>query len=182
MNWSTTKYAAAWEFAKHKHRGQTYGGRREGEQIPYETHLTSVAAELLSAIGAEPGWDVDFALQCALLHDVLEDTATSFDELAIEFGEPVAGGVAALTKDAALPPASRMGDSLRRIMLQEKEVWAVKMADRISNLSHPPYYWDRAKIEAYRAEGQRILDALEPANKKLADRLAERIAAYAEDA
>jgi (p)ppGpp synthase/HD superfamily hydrolase len=178
LSWSIAKYAAAWEFATRRHMGQTYGGRAHDEQIPYIAHVASVAAEVLWALGGEPGWDVDFAVQCALLHDVLEDTDASFDVLAAEFGPRVAQGVAALTKDATLPSDARMEDSLRRIKLQDKEVWVVKMADRITNLYHPPYYWKQPKIEAYRAEAQTILGALGTASGKAAGRLAEKIAAY----
>jgi (p)ppGpp synthase/HD superfamily hydrolase len=179
MAWNIDKFAAAWEFATLRHLGQTYGGRREGEHIPYINHLASVATEVLWAIGAEPGWDADFAIQCALLHDVIEDTGTSFDTVASEFGIRVAQGVAALTKDSSIAsPIAKMDDSLRRIRQQDKEVWVVKLADRISNLNHPPFYWDRRKIEQYREEAQRILAALGPANKKMADRLAKKISGY----
>jgi len=179
MTWNIDKFAAAWEFATLRHLGQTYGGRREGEHIPYINHLASVATEVLWAIGADPDWDTDFAMQCALLHDVIEDTGTSFDTVASEFGIRVAQGVAALTKDSSIAcPIAQMDDSLRRIRQQDKEVWVVKMADRISNLNHPPFYWDRHKIEQYREEAQRILAALGPANKKMAERLAKKISDY----
>jgi (p)ppGpp synthase/HD superfamily hydrolase len=71
-----------------------------------------------------------------------------------------------------------MADSLRRIRLQPIEVWAVKLADRIANLAPPPPHWTTAKIAAYRAEAQAILEALGDAHEPLATRLASRIADY----
>ena len=44
-------------------------------------------------------FDLDFAVQVALLHDIIEDTATTYDELAEHFGSKVADGVLALTKN-----------------------------------------------------------------------------------
>ena len=172
-------YARAWEFVTLKHLGQTYGGRSADQQIPYISHLASVAAEVASAIAGEPGWDAGLAIQCALLHDVLEDTNATFDEVSGEFGIAVARGVQALSKDARLDTsAQRMQDTLRRIQLEPKEVWAVKLADRIANLYHPPFYWNAEKIAQYKVEARTILDAFGSANPKLAARLAGKIAAY----
>jgi (p)ppGpp synthase/HD superfamily hydrolase len=173
-------YARAWEFVTRRHAGQTYGGSGEGEQVPYINHLASVAAEVAWAIGAAPGWDLDLAVQCGLLHDVLEDTATTYAELSDQFGPVVASGVMALTKNAALPTSEeRMRDTLARIQLQPKEIWAVKLADRISNLYSPPFYWTDDKMEQYKTEARVILDALGAAHPALARRLAEKIATYA---
>ena len=84
------KYARAWVFATLQHMGQTYGGRSADQQIPYIHHLASVAAEVTWGIAGEPGWDVDLAIQCALLHDVIEDTDASFDVVSEQFGVAVA--------------------------------------------------------------------------------------------
>jgi (p)ppGpp synthase/HD superfamily hydrolase len=179
MTWSIENYAAAWDFATRSHMGQTYGGRHEGERIPYIAHVSSVAAEVLWAIGEEPGWDADFAVQCALLHDVVEDTGASLDGLTERFGARVAEGVAALTKDKSIASKyTQMDDSLRRIKLQPREIWVVKMCDRITNLYHPPYYWDLHKIGQYREEAKTILAALGSANEAAAHRLAKMISEY----
>ena len=172
-------YADAWDFVTRRHAGQTYGGKSEGEQIPYINHLASVAAEVAWAVAGTAGWDLDLAVQCALLHDVLEDTATTHAEVSELFGPGVAAGVLALTKNSTLPSSEdKMRDTLARIQLQPREIWAVKLADRISNLYSPPFYWNAAKIAQYKAEAQIILDALGAANPRLALRLADKIAAY----
>ena len=94
------------------------------------------------------------------------------------FGGDVAAGVRALTKSSTLPKSAAMADSLQRIRTQPVEVWAVKMADRITNLARPPAHWTDEKIAVYRDEARSILDALGAAHEPLVTRLAHRIAAY----
>jgi len=66
------------------------------------------------------------------------------------FGKAVTDGVKALTKNESLPKDRQMSDSLHRIKLQPSEIWAVKLADRITNLQPPPAYWSREKIPNYK--------------------------------
>jgi (p)ppGpp synthase/HD superfamily hydrolase len=167
-------YVDALRFAADRHHGQIV----TGTGLPYLVHVVSVAAEVIAALGRERFAAPDLAVQCALLHDTLEDTATTEVELTAHFGGAVTAGVRALTKDAALPKAARMGDSLRRIQAQPHEVWIVKLADRITNLAPPPDSWSREKRVAYGEEAGEILRALAPASLYLADRLAARITDY----
>ena len=177
MTFSPDRYVAALRFAATKHEGQ----RMAASDLPYLVHVVSVASEVLGAldhpIGA--GLDADLAVGCALLHDTLEDTATTYDELVATFGAPIADGVHALSKlDDAIPKPERMADSLRRIRLQPREVWIVKLADRITNLAPPPATWSSAKRIAYRDEAIQIADALAGASPLLEARIHARIAAY----
>ena len=127
-------YARAYIFAANAHHGQLF----PGSELPYLVHVSLVGAEVLFALIHEDGLDTGLAVQCALLHDVLEDTPISFERLAEEFGEEVANGVHALTKRAELPWEARMPDSLSRILRQPREIAIVKLADRIVNMSPPP--------------------------------------------
>lgn len=172
--WSPDLYLRAVRFAAHAHHGQRF----PGTELPYLLHVCQVAAEVCAALTAEPAERPDLALACALLHDVVEDTQVSRDAIAAEFGEDVAAGVAALSKDPALPKDEAMADSLRRIQAQPREVWLVKLADRVANLQAPPPYWAPAKIAAYRAEAERIAEALGPASPYLLARLRDRIRVY----
>jgi (p)ppGpp synthase/HD superfamily hydrolase len=87
----------------------------------------------------------------------------------------------ALTKNETLATKrEQMIDSLERIKKEPKEVWVVKMADRVANLGEPPHYWKAGKRESYRAEAQIIWDYLHEANKVMAERLKEKIEAYEE--
>ncbi|MFP4441158.1 MAG: HD domain-containing protein [Chloroflexaceae bacterium] len=178
-SWSPDMFKEAWNFATRYHQDQTYGGPAEGEQIPYLNHIAGVAMEVIWALPTDPALDSHLAIQCALLHDVIEDTSATYELVQAQFGTPVADGVLALTKDALLPTKElQMADSLRRIQLQPREIWMVKLADRITNLYHPPYYWDNAKIRAYQQEAWQIYTALHTANAALAQRLHEKITEY----
>lgn len=174
--WSPERYLAAWNYAAAMHGGQ----KVPGTELPYLTHIGAVAMEVMTALAPDlPVNSPDLAVQCALLHDVIEDTPASYADVAARFGVAVADGVLALTKDTTLPSkAEQMADSLTRIRRQPREVWIVKLADRITNLQPPPAHWDAAKIASYRAEAQVILDALGEADSRLAARLAEKIAKY----
>lgn len=168
------KWLAAWHFAARAHASQ----KLPGGDLPYLVHLGAVAMEVLVAHQERPFPDPALAIECALLHDTLEDTDTAESELAARFGQRVASGVRALTKDPSLPKDGAMADSLRRIRLQPLEVWAVKLADRITNLAPPPPHWTPEKIASYREEAKQILDALRDAHEGLALRLATRISRY----
>ncbi|MEQ1505979.1 MAG: HD domain-containing protein [Myxococcota bacterium] len=168
-----SRYVEILEFAAEAHgAGLTPKGH------PYVVHLSCVAMELMLALRHEPGRDEDLAVACALLHDTVEDTAVTVDAVAARFGPRVASGVAALTKDPALPKADRMADSLVRIRREPPEIAMVKLADRITNLAPPPPAWTADKIAAYRLEGRAILDALGGASSWLAARLSDRLARY----
>lgn len=173
--WSADRYIAALRFAAGRHLGQ----KVPGTELPYVVHLATVASEVAGALAREPFDRPDLAIQCALLHDVIEDTPTTYAEVAERFGDDVAAGVQALTKDAALPKPEQMPDSLRRIRAMPREVWIVKLGDRIANLEPPPSYWTAAKRRAYRDEARDIHRALAGASPHLADRLTQRIDAYA---
>ncbi|MBI2388819.1 MAG: bifunctional (p)ppGpp synthetase/guanosine-3',5'-bis(diphosphate) 3'-pyrophosphohydrolase [Deltaproteobacteria bacterium] len=168
-------YVRALRFASAAHDAQ----RLPDGDHPYLVHLASVAAEVIAALRAEPGRDEDLAVACALLHDVVEDTEVPAAAIAQAFGDRVAAGVVALSKRDDIPKAERLDDSLRRIREQPPEVWMVKLADRIVNLTPPaPTKWTREKRLAYREEGERIHAALSGASAHLAARLRARVEGY----
>lgn len=173
-SWSQDTYITAFQFAAEAHQGQ----KVPGSELPYITHVSLVTMEVIAALQAEDGVDGERAVQCALLHDTIEDTDVTFEMVQQEFGEEVANGVLALTKDASLPKPEAMADSLRRIQEQPKAVWMVKLADRITNLLPPPHYWTPEKIAFYREEARQIHAALKDASPFLAARLQEKIDNY----
>lgn len=168
----------ALKFATRMHAGQTV----PGTDLPYLLHLGMVATEMMLALQAEPADDGELSVLCAVLHDAIEDTDADHDSVRERFGQAVADGVAALTKDERLPRAERMADSLRRIREQPKAVWKVKLADRIVNLQPPPAHWSREKCLRYEAEALQILDALGEASPHLARRMAAKIEDYTPNA
>jgi (p)ppGpp synthase/HD superfamily hydrolase len=178
-NWSIDELQRTWQLASRLHDGQKYGGPNQGEQVEYINHIGSVVFEVLKAIDHTEDMNAGLAIQCAVLHDTIEDTAFSYDQVIELFGKEVADGVLALSKSDAIEDKSeKMLDSLNRIKQQPVEVWAVKMADRICNLYQPPYYWNNAKKIAYMEEARLLLDTLKDGNAYLAGRLAEKIKAY----
>lgn len=167
-------YQKAINFAADKHTDQ----KVPGTERSYLIHLTTVAMEVLVASEHSPGFDRQFAMQIALLHDVLEDTATTFDEIKDEFGVNIAKGVLALSKNKELPASEQIPDSLARIKLEPKEVWAVKLADRISNMQKPPPHWELNKIINYKKMAGIILLQLKGRNPYLENRLHLKIMEY----
>ncbi len=167
-------WLAAWHFAARAHQHQTV----PGEPLPYLLHLGAVGMEILCAHQHQPFARPELAVQCALLHDTLEDTETRPEAIEAAFGAEVLQGVRALTKDASLPKERKMADSLERIQRQPAEVWAVKLADRITNLQTPPGHWAPEKIDSYREEARQIHAALGQGHAFLGARLARKIEAY----
>lgn len=172
--WSQDAYMKAYRFAAEAHRWQ----RVPGTHLPYIMHLSFVAMETLAAAAAED-FGADLALQCALLHDTLEDTFVRYDKLQQEFGDAVAQGVSALTLDKRLPKLNQMTECLDRIRRQPREIWRVKLADRITNLQPPPGHWSKKRIIEYHAEAQIILATLKDASPFLAERLSMKVRDYA---
>lgn len=157
--------------AKHHNIGQTI----PGTDLPYLVHLSNVTMEIIIASQFSSDFDTSFAVQLALLHDTLEDTDTTFEELSSVFSPSVAEGVLALSKNKSLPKQDQLIDSIERIKLQPKEVWSVKLADRITNLQQPPTHWPPAKISNYHTVAKFIFDSLKGGNQYLEDRLAQKI-------
>lgn len=108
------------------HAGQK---RRDG-RTPYVVHCFRVSMIVRHDFGCE---DED-ALSIALLHDVIEDTPADYDDILEGFGERVARGVAALTKDMRLPEPEREPEYDRQIERSDWRPKIVKLADTVDNL------------------------------------------------
>jgi (p)ppGpp synthase/HD superfamily hydrolase len=175
-SWDQEKYIKAWNFASKIHNGQFM----PGSDIPYINHIGLVAMEVMSAIAVSDNTNnPDLLVQCALLHDSIEDTDTCYEDIKNNFKKEVADGVLALSKNFDLPSKlEQMEDSLQRIKKQPKEIGMVKLADRITNLQKPPKHWDKEKINQYREEASLIHKNLANSNRFLADRLMNKISDY----
>jgi len=171
-----TIYQQTINFAASKHAEKNQ--KVSGTNLPYIVHVSNVAMEILVAFQIRPDFNLELAIKLALLHDTIEDTSATFDEISKEFGFEVAEGVLALTKNEELPKSERMIDSLMRIKKLSQEVSAVKLADRITNLQEPPKYWNTEKKENYLKEAIVILDTLKGANQFLEERVEKKIKEY----
>ena len=181
--WSREKYWKALKFAAEAHKDQLM----PETGLPYAVHVSLVAMEVIAALAEEPVEMPNLAVQTALLHDCLEDTYVIYDELINKFGSYVADGVLALSIDGATGISEdeykrkrlQLEDSLHRIKQQPKEIWMVKMADRITNLQSPrPKHWDDKMIEQYRADTELIYKELASASAFLGERLRVKIERY----
>jgi GTP pyrophosphokinase len=126
-DWSSLR--AAFDFARDKHSKQI---RVSGE--PYILHPIAVARML-----AERGMDPT-AVETGLLHDTVEDTSASLDEIRKAFGEDVArcvNGVTKLSKIQLQNREDRQAESVRKMLLamvEDIRVILVKLLDRLHNL------------------------------------------------
>jgi len=180
--WSQEKYLEAYRFAAEKHTNE-YKKSKNGQLFPgtnwsYVVHLSMVSMEIIASLNYESDINSDLAIQSAILHDTIEDTDATYEELQSKFGQKIADGVLSLTKDKNIKKQDRMFDSLERIKMQPNEIWMVKLADRITNLQPPPSYWDNEKRIAYLKQAQLIYEELKDASEYLSERLKKKILDY----
>ena len=119
----------AYALADKAHAGQN---RRSGE--PYICHPLNVALLLV-----ELGMDTE-SLAAALMHDVVEDTATALEDIQSQFGPDVArlvDGVTKLTKIQFSSVEEQQAENLRKMLLamsQDVRVMIIKLCDRLHNM------------------------------------------------
>lgn len=133
-------------FAAEKHAGQ----RRKGQAgEPYVNHLLEVA-QLVSSALTEPDTNLIIA---ALLHDTIEDTGVTKEELAERFSRDVADLVLEVTDDKSLPKPERKRLQIENAPKKSVRAQYIKLADKISNmrsiLSSPPAHWDLERKRQY---------------------------------
>lgn len=115
------------EFAARRHNGMARKGR--GDE-PYINHLAEVANLLSQATGGE---DAEL-VAAGWLHDTVEDTATTHDELARRFGPRVASLVAEVTDDMTLSKSERRQKQAEDAPRKSAGAKLIKIADKISNV------------------------------------------------
>jgi guanosine-3',5'-bis(diphosphate) 3'-pyrophosphohydrolase len=151
-------------FAAHKHRDQR---RKDAEASPYINHPIALA-EILAGEGGVTDAEV---LAAALLHDTIEDTDTSLEELRAEFGERIAAMVAEVTDDKSLPKAERKRLQIVHAAGVSPGAKLVKLADKICNLrdvaERPPAKWDLQRRQEYFEWAKRVIDQLRGAHAGL---------------
>jgi guanosine-3',5'-bis(diphosphate) 3'-pyrophosphohydrolase len=157
------------EFAAHKHRGQ----RRKGySERPYVGHCIEVSA-LLANVGKIEDPEI---LAAALLHDTVEDTETTHDELVSEFGQVIAGYVAEVTDDKGLESDVRKELQVQHAPHLSRGAKLIKLGDKISNVREigedPPKQWSEERRRKYYAWAKRVVDAIGPVNQPLANQFA----------
>ena len=151
-------------FAAHKHRDQR---RKDAEASPYINHPIALADVLVN----EGGVRDPEVVSAALLHDTVEDTATSPEELEQAFGPRIARIVAEVTDDKTLPKAERKRLQVEHAASISREAKLVKLADKICNLRdvalRPPAGWDLQRRREYFDWAKSVVDRLRGAHPRL---------------
>jgi len=133
-------------FAAEKHKNQR---RKDAEASPYINHPIALA-NVLATEGGVTDTDV---LCAALLHDTIEDTETTADELRENFGDAVTDIVLEVTDDKSLPKAERKRLQIEHAAHASPQAKLVKLADKICNLrdilASPPADWSVARKQEY---------------------------------
>ncbi len=142
-------------FAARKHRDQR---RKDPDATPYINHPIAVADMLANEAGVED----EAVLIAAVLHDTIEDTETTSDELCALFGDEVAGIVRELTDDKALPKAERKRLQVTHAAQVSPRARLVKLADKTCNLrdllASPPTSWTVERVLEYFAWAKAVVD------------------------
>ena len=146
MSTDLVKLTRAADYAARQHIAQ----RRKGERAePYVNHLIEVAALLAEATAGE---DV-VLLMGGLLHDTLEDTESTYEDLEKRFGPEVAALVAEVTDDKSLPKEERKRLQITKTAGKSRRAKLLKLADKTSNLRglihSPPVGWTEARLRDY---------------------------------
>ena len=133
-------------FAADKHRHQR---RKDAVASPYINHPIEVANMLVSEGGV-----TDLTILCAaILHDTLEDTQTTADELTALFGPQITAIVLEVTDDKALAKHVRKQLQIDHAPHLSTEAKLVKLADKICNLrdmlASPPADWSAVRKQDY---------------------------------
>ena len=158
------KFIEAASFAAKKHRAQKRKGD-DGE--PYINHPLEVA-NLLASVGKITDFDV---LIAAVLHDTVEDTETTKEEITKLFGEEVCKMVLEVTDDKTLPKAERKQLQIEHAPHLSTGAKQIKLGDKISNIrdvsDKPPDGWSNQRRLEYIEWGEKVVAGLRGANAAL---------------
>jgi len=160
-------------FSADKHRDQR---RKNVEASPYINHPIDVA-EMLARVGKVENLDVIVA---AILHDTIEDTDTTPEEIESLFGKRVLSLVQEVTDDKSLPKSVRKQLQVLHAPHKSPGAKLIKIADKISNLldlAHsPPVTWSHQRKLEYIDWSEQVVSGLRGSNTRL-DELFDQVVA-----
>ena len=159
-------------FATTAHGSQV---RKGNSHIPYIFHPIDVANEVIYYSDL-PKELIEVASVVAILHDTVEDTQVTDQDVRDQFGDRIADGVGLVTKNESVPQPEQLRENLVRLEQAPLEIKAVKMADRVSNLKAFPAMWDRERIGKYLDDSVLISESVGDASEMLNARLLNRVA------
>jgi GTP diphosphokinase / guanosine-3',5'-bis(diphosphate) 3'-diphosphatase len=151
-------------FSADRHRPQR---RKDALKSPYINHPIEVA-ELLWRVGGVRDVAV---LLAAILHDTIEDTEATPDEIRSLFGEGVLGIVLECTDDKSLPYMDRKRLQIETAPHKSEKAKLVKLADKICNIHDlnlsPPRWWPKIQKQEYLLWSEKVVAGLRGSNKEL---------------
>ncbi|XP_043495603.1 guanosine-3',5'-bis(diphosphate) 3'-pyrophosphohydrolase MESH1 [Polistes fuscatus] len=151
-------------FAAEKHKNQK---RKDAAQTPYINHPIGVANILVH----EGDVYDPVVILAALLHDTVEDTDTSFDEIEQEFGYTVSQVVQEITDDKALPKAERKRLQIENAPKRSHRAKLVLLADKLYNLrdlqKSTPIGWTPERVKEYFKWAKAVVDRIRRTNSNL---------------
>jgi (p)ppGpp synthase/HD superfamily hydrolase len=164
------KYTKCMNFAAQKHSTQR---RKDSAKTPYINHPIGVA-NILANEGDVTDIDV---LMAALLHDTVEDTDCSFEEIEEHFGKDIRKIVDEVTDDKSLPKAERKRLEIEHALTVSPKAKLVKLADKLYNLRdlqrEIPEGWNKERADEYFIWAKKVVDNLKGTNVKLEAKLDE---------
>ncbi len=154
----------ALKFAAHKHQHQR---RKGGMAIPYINHLIDVT-DILWNIGQVEDADT---LAAGALHDTLEDTKTTPEELEEAFGRRILGIVEDVTDDKRLPKEERKRMQIEHAPRASLQARQIKLADKISNvrdmIAAPPEGWSLERRKEYVRWAEQVIAGVRGTNEPM---------------
>lgn len=151
-------------FAAMKHSAQR---RKDAEASPYINHPIALA----HVLAFEANVNDEHVLIAAILHDTIEDTKTTFDELRERFGLSIAKIVAEVTDDKSLSKQRRKALQIEHAPHLSRRAKLVKLADKICNLrdvaSSPPVDWPMRRRRKYFDWAKKVVDGLRCVHPRL---------------
>ena len=150
-------FLKALSFAAQKHKDQR---RKDVNASPYINHPISLANILCNE-----GHITDIEVICgALLHDTVEDTETSPEELESEFGKVIRNIVMDVSDDQSLPREERKRQQVKKVAHVCEKAKLVRLADKISNLrdvnKNPPHNWSLERRQKYFDWAKEVIDQI----------------------
>jgi guanosine-3',5'-bis(diphosphate) 3'-pyrophosphohydrolase len=160
-------------FAAEKHSDQR---RKDSKSSPYINHPIQVA-EMLWTVGEVRE---NTLLVASILHDTIEDTATSPEEIREQFGEAVLALVLEVTDDKGLPKEVRKQHQIETASLKSHSAKLLKLADKICNvrdlIDSPPRSWSLERKQEYLLWTEKVVAGLRGASARLESHYDELLA------
>lgn len=155
---------SAMRFAADKHRDQR---RKDSSGTPYINHPIEVADLLVNRGGIND----ETVIIAAVLHDTVEDTDATIDEISNLFGPEIASVVEEVTDDTSLSSEERKRQQVENAATASEAAKLVKLADKICNIrdmqANPPANWSIKRRYEYFEWAKQVVDQLRGVNKSL---------------